>query len=312
MNKYYNIGGIMSEVKTDKSIVVEWNNQFSIFAKDNTIELDFKLISITQKVAKVLFGSLQNLYNIPLTFAHIYGGVDAETKVSKHEFEKWVRSQKSDEAHKILYYYDFQNLVGSLQNLIIESRFLFCDFYKNFNINSYMLSANPIDPNIVMFASGQFVTNIFSKINHLFINLASQLDFITKIAFELENLPTNFSEYPKLQSKGLLYGDYKKIKSINFDKTLFDKTDDIKLIISLRNEIIHNASFENIPKVYQKFENNRMVEKYIYIPDYTNGNFDTFKNRNRFFSNEVKLNEILPNLLTDFWAKIEVTIDNMK
>lgn len=312
MNKFYNLDGLPSDEKTDKSIVVEWNDQFSIIAYDNTSDLDVKLISLTNKVAEELFGSLQILYNFPLTFAHTYGGVDAEIKVSKQEFEKWVYSQKSIETHKILFYYDFQNLVGSLQNLVSESRFLFCDFYKTFNVNSFMLSTKPIQPNGLMFASGQIVTNIFSKINHLFINLTSQLDFITKILFEIENLPIDFNEYPKMKSKGILYGDFKKIKSINFENTLFEKTDEIKLIISLRNEIIHNASFENIPKVYQKFEDNILVEKFIYIPDYTNGLFDTFKNRNRFFNNEVKLNEQLPTLIKDFWIRLENTIDSIK
>ncbi len=55
-----------------------------------------------------------------------------------------------------------------------------------------------------------------------------------------------------------------------------------------------------------------MVEKFIYVPDFTNGIFDTFKNRNRFFNNEVKLNEILPKLITDFWSKMETTIDKIK
>lgn len=241
-----------------------------------------------------------------------YAGVDAEIKVSKQKFEKWVNSEKSEETHRILFYYDFQNLVGSLQNLVQESRFLFCDFFKTLNENSFMLSDKPLQPDIVMFASGQLVTNIFSIINHLFINLASQLDFITKIFVELENLPNDFKDYPKLKSNRILYGDLKKIKGITFDNTLFERTDDIKLIISLRNEIVHNASFENIPKVYQAFKDNVMIEKFIFIPDTTNGIFDTFKNRNRFFNNEVKLNEKLPGLVTDFWEKMEMTIDKLK
>ena len=314
MNNHYNINGISTEKRTDGSVVFDWSNNFSIISNDNTTDIDFKLISLTHKVADKIFGSVQALYNI-LPFkstVYSYAGVDAEIKVSKQEFEKWVNSQKSEETHKLLFYYDFQNLVGSLQNLVQESRLLFCDFFKILNESSFMLADKPMQPNIVMFASGQLVTNIFSKINHLFINLASQLDFITKIAVELENLPTDFKDYPKLKSNGLLYGDFKRIKAIIFDNTLFDKTDAIKLIISFRNEIIHNASFENIPKVYQVFKDNIMIEKFIYIPDTTNGIFDTFKNRNRFFNNEVKLNELLPNLVTDFWKKMEITVDKLK
>ncbi|SHJ24564.1 hypothetical protein SAMN04488096_1186 [Mesonia phycicola] len=314
MTKYYNLNGILGTEETENSVLCEWNNQFSIKSNDNTTEIDFKLIAITHKVAEKMFGSYQNLYNILITKSTIYSyaGVDAEIKISKTDFEKWINSENSEETNKLLFYYDFQNLVGSLQNLIQESRFIFCEFYKSLNENSFMLSENPINPNGMMFASGQLVTTIFSKVNHLFINLVSQLDFITKIANELENIPNDFKEYPKLKSNNILYGNLKKLQNIDFTNTVFEKTDDIKLIISLRNEIIHNASFENIPKVYQVFKDNKMIEKFIFIPDSTNGIFDSFKNRNRFFNNEIKLNELLPELVTEFWKKMEFTIDKLK
>jgi len=314
MTKFYNINGIASDSPKNGFWVSEWSNHYSINSNDDTTELDFKLISLSHKVADKLFGSVQNFYGLlpSLTTIYSYAGVDSDIKISKGEFESWIKSENSEETNRILYYYDFQNLVGSLQNLVSESRFLFCEFYKTLNENSFMLSSNPMKPDIVMFTSGQLVTNIFSKINHLFINLASQLDFITKVAVELENLPKNFKEYPKLKSNNIQYSDYKKIKSITFSETLFEKTDDLKLIISMRNEIIHNASFENIPKVYQVFENNKLIEKFIFIPDTTEGVFDSFKNRKRFFNNEIKLNEILPALVAGFWKKLESTVDKLK
>lgn len=312
MNKYYNTNGIKTTNQSNKTIVCEWSDNFSITSNDNTLEIDTKLIKLTHRVADRIFGSIQNLYSLPLNSAHSYAGVDAEIKISQKEFEKWINSEKSEQTHKILFFYDFQNLVGSLQNLVQESRYLFCNFFKTLNENSFMLVDKPMQPDIVMFASGQLVTNIFSTINHLFINLASQLDFITKIAVEVENLPNDFTDYPKLKSNGILYGNLKKVQTINFDNTLFNKTDDLKLILSLRNEIVHNASFENIPKVYQVFKNYNMIEKFIFIPDSTNGNFDSFKNRNRFFDNEIKLNEELPKLITDFWKKMELTVDKLK
>lgn len=310
MNKYFNINGILTNQVADNSVVFEWNNQFSIKNDDITSDLDFKLVNLTYKVADVLFGSVQEMYNILTTKTTMtaYAGINAEIKISKDEFEKWLNTEKSAETHKFLYYYDFQNLVGSLQNLVSESRFLFCDFYKTLNENSFMIMDNTETVNGLMFASGRLVTSIFAKINHLFINLTSQLDFITKIAYELENIPSNFEIYPKMKSNKILFGDLKKIKSTNINDTIFDKTDNTKLVISLRNEIIHNASFENIQKVYQVFSNNTMTEKFILIPDITNGNFDTFKNRNRFFNNDVKLNELLPKIVTGFWREMEKTI----
>ncbi|QWX82518.1 hypothetical protein H0I23_08505 [Cellulophaga sp. HaHaR_3_176] len=310
MIKYFNIDGISTNEETDKTVVTEWNNQFSIKNDDISSDMDFKLINLTFKSADILFGSVQNMYNILMTKSTMtsYAGINAEIKISKDEFEKWLNVNKSTETHKFLYYYDFQSLVGSLQNLISESRFLLCDFYKTLNENSFMIIENPKNVEGLMFASGRLVTSIFAKINHLFINLNSQLDFITKIAYELENIPKDFDVYPKMKSNKILFGDAKKIKNSKLKNTIFDKTDNTKLIISLRNEIIHNASFENIQKVYQLFSNNIMTEKFILIPDNTNGNFDSYKNRNRFFNNDIKLNELLPNIVTEFWKEMETTI----
>jgi hypothetical protein len=313
MVKFYNINGIPSDQSNEGSIVLEWNNTFSITENDNTTELDFKLIGITHRLADRMFGSVQKFYEMlpGISMVFPYAGIDSDIKVSKTDFENWVKSDKSEMLHKLLYYYDFRNLVGSLQNLVSESRTLFCDFYKALNENTFMLADKPFKPDMVMFASGMIVTSIFSRINHLFINLASQLDFITKIFVEFENLPADYTEYPRLKSNSILYGDAKKVKGINTQDTLFERTNDIKLILSFRNEIVHNASFENNPKVHQVFEKDAMVEKFIYVPDYTAGNFDAYKNRTRFFNNEEKLNEILPGLVTGFWKKMENTVDRL-
>lgn len=313
MTKYYNTNGITTQKPNTSFWVSEWNNNFSFSRGDNTTDLDFKLISLNHKFADQIFGSIQNFYSkLPyLTTAHSYGGMDAEIKVSKTQFEKWVDNERSEETHKILYYYDLQSLTGSLQNLIQESRYLLYNFYKTLNENSFLIAKNPMKPNMVMFASGRIVTDIFAKINHLFINLSSQLDFIAKIAYEFERLPDDYTYYPRLKSKKFLYGDFKKIRTIDFSQTIFEKDKTIKLILSLRNEIVHNASFENIPKVYQVFKDNQLIEKFILIPDSTNGILDSYKNRNRFFSSEVKLNEELPDLVTGFWKRMEATIDKI-
>lgn len=311
MEIFYNKNGI-SSVKPANDVfwISEWENQFFIPANDITSDLDIALISLTHKLQIKLFGSIQEFHTRLMTKSTwlSYAGIDAEIKISKIDFEKLVNANKTEEIHKFLYYYDVSNIVGALQNLVQESRYLFCEFYKLLNINSFMLQPKPFEHDSLMYASGQLVTNIFSTVNHLFINLSSQLDFITKILFELENYPMEFSIYPKLKCKDVLFGDAKKINHFTFENTVFERTDKIQLILSLRNDIIHNSSFENIPKVYQQFKNWEMIEKYILIPDTTNGNFDTFKNRNRFFDNDIKLNDILPDLIFEFWRRLMTTI----
>jgi hypothetical protein len=81
----------------------------------------------------------------------------------------------------------------------------------------------------------------------------------------------------------------------------------------LRNEIVHNASFENIPKVFQQFKDNKMIEKFIFLPDFDeDGIIKTFKSRKRFFGMDIKLNLILPELIFDLWKRQLETISILK
>ncbi len=309
--QFYNINGIPAEKATsDEFWVLEWSGQFSINKRDITPELDIELIRIGHLVAERLFGSVQKMYDGLMRRSTwlAYAGLDAEIKISKTNFEKLVQDEKGEDTHRYLYYYDYQNIIGSLQNLVQESKFLLCEFYKIFNLNHYMLAPQPIDPDGLNFASGLLVTTTFSRINHLFINLASQLDFITKIIYELEHMPTDFSSYPKLKCRGILFGDHKKFRDFDITGTVFEKNVGINLILNLRNEIVHNASIEGNSKVYQLFESGKMIEKFILIPDTTDGNFDASRNRNRFYDNDTKLNQVLPELVCTFWEKMMVTV----
>lgn len=308
---YYHQNGLPSdEPRENEYWITYFYDRFVMKEDDLSYDLENSLLSMYGLFQTKIFGSPQkyfkNIYSMGQWIP--YAGIDAELKISKIEFEKILKISKSEETHKMLYYYDCVNLIGSLQNLVQESRYLFCDFYRVLNSNSFMLQPLPMKPTMIMFASGFLVTDLFSKINHLFITLSSQLDFVTKLLFELKNIHTDFSEYPKLKSKGLLYGDFRKLKFVDIGETLFEKAESVNLIISIRNEIIHNSSFENIPKVYQAFENNKMVEKFVLIPDHINGNFVTSKNRNRFFDNDIKLNEVLPNIFLDFQRRLIKTI----
>lgn len=308
---YYNLDGIPSKSPRNDDFYIYKGFDKYVFKDggltddiENNLQLKYSILK------SKIFDSEKNFNSkLYLQLLNVSSdGIDAESVISKKDFEKLLNIEKGDTTHKLLYYYDCANLIGSLQNLNIESSFLFGDFYKVLNENSFMLQSKPFSPNDTMYASGLLVVEIFSKINHLFINLCSQFDFITKLIYEFSNIQTNFSEYPKLKSKNVLYGDYKKLGLKDINDTIYDKSQYINLIVSLRNEIIHNSSFENIPKVYQNFKDDILIEKFILIPDTTNGIFDTYKNRNRFFSSENKLNELLPKIYFEFQKKVLKTI----
>ena len=317
---FYSLNGIPIDKLIDKTEfwIIESNNDYIIKENDISSDLDFEFINLRMLIADLIFGSRKKYYDI-LSFVPQwipYAGIDSELKISKEHFEKLVAKIDDENTFKLLYYYDIDYLIGTIQNSIQESRNLFCEFYKEFNINNFMLAEKPFNENSVMFASGRLVTSVFSKINQLFISLYSQLDFITKLAFEIENFQTEFTKYTKLKSSNLLFGNNKKLTYSDSEKTstLFEKSArNIQIIQTLRNEIVHNASLQNIQKIYQVFNNDKLIEKFILIPDFDkNGNIKSFKNRKRFFDSDIKLNQILPDLLSDFWIREMKTIELIK
>lgn len=308
--KYYNANGIPTDVATaDGFWMAENHHEFTMKEGDLTPDLETIAISLRSNLQRKLFGSVNDFYkqlpHFPIWVSQ--AGMDSDLSVSKMELAPYI--QHADELTcRAMYYNDVSALIGSLQNAFHEVKYLMGEFYKELNIHSFMLIEQPLQPDMEMHASGLIVTKLFSYVNHLFISLYSQLDYTTKVCYELEHLQTDFSKYNKLQSAGILIGDAKRISFKNAPGSLFEDAINLRLIQSLRNEIIHDSSFENIPKVFQLFKDNVLIEKYIILPDHTNGFIDSIKGRKRFFSSGIKLNEILPDLVTDFWKRMLVTL----
>ena len=70
----------------------------------------------------------------------------------------------------------------------------------------------------------------------------------------------------------------------------------------------HNGSLEQNPTVYISLKNNEIVERFMLLPDYINGNLLTVKNRKHFFSDGNKVNDILPELHIAYLREIISTI----
>jgi len=314
----YNINGIPSEnPSTDKFYIFEvGNGELGFSEGDQSLEIENLCIQITDQLAKEIFGDLKTFHSYFSTpiFPFAYqAGIDAELKISKEQFESLVTEiNDKKQLFKLLYFFDVANLIGVLQNSVLETKYLICQFYKVLNLNSFLINEKiTIVDNGIQYASGYIVTNITSLVNHLFINLYSQMDFTTKIIFEMENLVTEFNTYPKLKSKDITYGNSNRTAFKQTPESIFELSDNIRMIMYLRNEIVHNASIDSIPKVYQEIKNKAIIEKYILLPDFSNGRIKTYKNRKRFFDNDTKLNEILPSLIEEFWSRLKFTLSKI-
>ena len=209
--------------------------------------------------------------------------------------------------YKYLYLSDCQSLINSIQELLqtcmsnliffykllceIEGPRDFCDDYYNISTEGRI---------------------VISTASNIFISLYSIFDIITKLAYELENIKECDDNYPKLASRKILFGDKKDLKLTNIKGTIFEKNGTISIVENLRNELVHNAVWEMNSKIFFHLKKGNIVDKTIYFPDFSDeGYLVTYKNRKRFFSNGIKLNEELPILYFETLQRIKITLERL-
>lgn len=265
-----------------------------------------------------------NVYLMPQGVSR--SGLDSELHISKEGFERMFMTnlssiykidgkelkgsleKKLNEIDSMKYRYaylaDCQSLINTLQELIQGSNSSFIGFYK-------LLSGVPAkkdfcDDYYSISPEGRLVYNMLYS---LIIQVHSMFDILTKIVYEFENIRDCTTSYKKLASNKILFGKSNMITKINKEGTIFEKNRLVSIFKSLRNEIVHNATWEMNPKIFFKIEDSILKERCIYLPDFdSDGKLVSFVNRKRFFSEGKKVNEELPSLYLGILEKINNTL----
>ncbi|KAF0190239.1 MAG: hypothetical protein FD168_537 [Desulfobulbaceae bacterium] len=236
-------------------------------------------------------------------------GLDSDFASSKDIFNIWVQEIVDGKYYGHLFLADCQNLIGFIQNRILATRTQYENFYKHLDEVGTSMFCN----DGVYWTTGENSIEVFSSLHDLFITMYASLDLITKLAFQFENMPNDYSKYQKMKSKSILFGNRINIEAINKDQTIFEENPSIKTIENLRHELIHNGTWESVPKVHYRIENREITERYIYMPDLTiAGTIEVHVNRKRFFSKENKINETLPDICIEFWQRVCVTLEKIR
>jgi len=288
--------------------IIKLNNDFYFDGDSIFYDLDYECVDLYKKFTELVFGSLDEYYNktgaSPLW--HSKGGVDSDSRIDSAWFNKTLQENGNELIYKEIFLADCHALISCLQNRILASRDIFIQFYIYFcelKIDHFM------DENGIFWTTGGKTNLIFGILNDIFSTNYAILDLVTKIAFQFENMPNDYSKYPKLKCSNIVYGDKAKIKKIDKTNTVFEEKKEIKMIISLRHELIHNATWEPLPKIFYEVENSEIINKYIYQPDINpNGTIIKVKNRKRFYSQEMKINETLPEICFPFWRALLETV----
>lgn len=62
------------------------------------------------------------------------------------------------------------------------------------------------------------------------------------------------------------------------------------------------------PKVFLAAADNVTVERYMLFPDFENGHLATAKNRRHFFSEGIKVNDVLVPIHNEFYQRLLATL----
>lgn len=237
-------------------------------------------------------------------------GNTTECGWTKEEFETYVRNYEDDEiVHRWLYYYDCDMLGCALCDRFKMIASMLRVFYNHFPSES---PCKMEDFNQATIAISSQDTISFACVNSIFIYLASSFDILSKIYVELRNYDkVDFSKYPNMISRKVLLGSIVKANS-DIAGTVFEKPLCVKTILSIRDRIVHNGSFDFMQMVYDCYDGpNGHSEVAILFPDMENGLFVTSKNRKNFYSQSKRLNILLPKLLKEVLDVVEKTINKL-
>lgn len=275
--------------------------------------LDGALVMLYDTFRDFLFEDIDQYYsesyNLPI-FA-VSAGNTSDCVVSVDKFNQWVEQKAFGcipHFYKHLYLQDCQAMISTIQNLLSGMEYSFISYYTM--IPEVDLIHMSCDDGIYTCSSAK-VRVISSLLENYFTKAYSIMDMICKILFEFQKPQMDFTKYQKLKSAKKLWGDRKHLALDDYPDTVFDKSETVSMIESLRNEVVHNGSWEQTPKMFLKVENRQIIERFMMFPDIAQGRLCSSKNRKHFFSKGTKVNEVLPEIHSEFKRRLLRTVEIM-
>lgn len=235
-------------------------------------------------------------------------GLEPESRVTKQRFEQLLAGSKPDRIlHKFLYLQDVQGLLTNMQRTSAQIGQVVGEFYGILNDSEFYIYSD--GEKIGLRSSVSATTSLLhAHLETIFVRLRSLLDYAVKLAFESERKVKDFSQILKLCGASKQYSDKKSLRMNEGVGTLFIKDELIWTISSIRDRIVHDGHLDISARVYENFKRQRLVERFVLIPDMSDGRFETFKNRMNFYGRDHKINHDLPRILDTFYRRMMTTI----
>lgn len=274
--------------------------------------LDEQLCRLYDTLRDMVFEDIDQYY-LEMSLFPIWvqeAGQNSDCALSVDMFNKLVSASNIPNLYKHLYLVDCQFLVGTIQNLLCAMEDSFIRYYKIIATQELEESYKELTTSDgTIFLISPSSTRACSMIETYFIKAYSILDIVCKICYEIQFKQEDFSSYKKTKSADVLWGDRKKLTINGTPNTLFEKSDFISTIEALRNELVHNGTWELNPKKFIRFKDGQVQERFMLFPDMQQGHLSTAKSRKHFFSSGTKVNDILPQIHSEFKSRLLKTVE---
>ena len=275
-------------------------------------ELDNELVLLYDTLQDLYFEDDDNyyneIYNLPIWIRE--AGHSSSCDIKTDTFKELINKENSvhiPNLYKHLYLIDCQFLVETIGNLLSSMEDAFIRYYvtlATLNIDDRVHES--VDGTLCVISEVSRCAS--SLLETYFTKAYSILDVICKISFEIQNKNEDFDSYRKIKSANKLWGNRKKLLINETKNTLFEPCDSIRMIESLRNEFVHNGTWELNPKIYVHFDNENIEEIFMLFPDMFEGRLANVKGRRHFFSDRIKVNEVLPIIHLEFKKRLLCTV----
>ena len=315
---YYSIMGLSSANPFENEFRIEERDSLHgfeyIYPGDGLLySIDNSLNDMYDLMLAYVFGDTASYYDLVMNLPMICdeAGYSPEVPISNDNLNAAIQRMGNNSIFgREMLLVDLQFLIGSINNLVSSLSFDFINFYMY--LSRINFPKDHFEENTI-FTTGHRCGVVFSSLTSYFTKAYSILDITAKLAYEFEHDPGSYKGLTKLRSKDVLFGSKKGLSLYKVPGTIFEVSDKscISIIESLRNELVHNGTWDLFPKIYCEFDGDNPRRKYIYWPDFSQGHLACSINRKRFFSSAYTTNEALVAIHLEFLNRLAFTIDCM-
>lgn len=318
--------GVRYDYNQDIEFIV-FNNDSLIDVGNLLYELDNKFVDLMDYISINILGSAIFNYDDTTEFISTEG-LEPSFFTSRDEFSnnisKLLLEMDNIQVNKILYANELIAMVKDIQNYTL-------------NVHHNFIKAGEELSNIPEKALKQFTmhigkqayeyqlyasqSNIISSLYmSIIIQLSSILDLISKLIYEITNMPQDYDRIIKFKSGSIYFSNIGRfndeLKTFNnFKGSIVNNRKDYENLILNRNLIVHNGFLSSNPSIFWGKGTDVVNKKninyaQIYIWDKDEDNKPTrYKNRTKFYSQENPIDEYVLNYILKFYFEISETLD---